>query len=209
MEETDYASTSTVALRLLKDPALVGKVFLEGGLVPWVVTGNDSGRMHGDVDLSVRAEDMPLIREWLCARGLYEPDLDSRNIACNVAEDEFGMHAVVDGILVSFVPFALVDGTFEQRNAQIMRLDGYDALLVAKATGLEVDDYVEMRELSDGSVVGMSTLEAVRASKVSTDREKDRQDLAEIDRIGYDGERYARVLGAFATMTVTCPAHSD
>ena len=54
-----------VALRILCEPSLAGSVFLMGGLVPWVVSGRDSGRLHGDVDFSVRAGDMPVVRAWL------------------------------------------------------------------------------------------------------------------------------------------------
>ena len=54
-----------VALRILGEPSLAGSVFLMGGLVPWVVSGRDSGRLHGDVDFSVRAGDMPVVRAWL------------------------------------------------------------------------------------------------------------------------------------------------
>lgn len=51
-----------VALRVLTAPALAGRVFLEGGLVSWVVSGRDSGRLHGDVDVTVRLGDMPVVR---------------------------------------------------------------------------------------------------------------------------------------------------
>ena len=50
---------------MLTAPELAGKVYLEGGLVPWVASGRESGRPHGDVDLSARLADMPAGR---CAR---------------------------------------------------------------------------------------------------------------------------------------------
>lgn len=50
------------------EESLAGKIFLMGGLVPWIVSGQDSGRQHGDVDLAVRAEDMPAARTWLAER---------------------------------------------------------------------------------------------------------------------------------------------
>ncbi|WP_139650621.1 hypothetical protein [Raoultibacter phocaeensis] len=209
METTSFTDAKAVALAVLRAPELIGTVFLEGGLVPWIISGNDSGRCHDDVDFSVRAADMPAVRSWLAMRGFYDETLDSLNLECNSSRADFGVHAVVDSVMVSFAPFSIENGALEQRNALHASFAGYDALLLATAAGLEEDDFVEMRELPDGSRVGMSTIEAVRAAKVATDREKDLADLAELDRIGYDADRFARVAAAFATMEVTCPAHSE
>ena len=57
------------ALRVLTAPTLAGRVYLQGGLVPWAASGRDSGRLHGDVDVSVRLDDMPAVRAWLAAEG--------------------------------------------------------------------------------------------------------------------------------------------
>ena len=56
------AHAKAVALRVLGEELLAGKVFLMGGLVPWIVSGQDSGRLYSDVDLAVRAKDMPAVR---------------------------------------------------------------------------------------------------------------------------------------------------
>lgn len=52
-------------MRVLTAPGLAGRAFLQGGLAPWIVSGRDSGRLHGDVDVSVRLDDMPAVRAWL------------------------------------------------------------------------------------------------------------------------------------------------
>lgn len=52
-------------MRVLTAPGLAGRTFLQGGLVPWIVSGRDSGRLHGDVDVSVRLDDVPAVRAWL------------------------------------------------------------------------------------------------------------------------------------------------
>lgn len=209
METTSFTDAKTVALKVLLAPELAGKVFLEGGLVPWVISGNASGRCHDDVDFSVRDEDMPTVRTWLQTRGFYDAALDSREIACNSKREDYGVHALIDGVMVSFAPFRIEDGKLTQRNALHRSFAGYDALLVAAIEGLAEADFVEMRELEDGTRIGVATIESVRAAKAATDREKDKADLAEIDRIGYDAERLARVEASFATMTVDCPAHSE
>lgn len=209
MEDTAYAQAKAAAFRVLSAPELQGKVFLEGGLVPWVISGNDSGRKHDDTDFSVREKDLPAVREWLRGQELYDSNLDSFNLKCNADKVDFGVHALIDDVMVSFAPFKREGTLMIQRNAVHESFAGYDALFEARIEGLEEQDFVEMRTLSDGTVVGMSTIEAVRAAKVGTDREKDLLDLAEIDSIGYDEETYARVLAAFETIVVECPAHGE
>lgn len=206
-ETAGCAQAKAAALRVLRAPALSGRVFLEGGLVPWLLSGEDSGRPHGDVDFSVRTADMPVVRAWLEGEGLYDPALDSRVLACNAVGEDFGVHARLNGVLASFAPFFYRDGALVQRNAQHRAFAGYDALLEATIEGLAEGDFAEMRALPDGTCAGVSTVEACRASKLATDRAKDLADLAALDRLGWDEARMARVAAAFATMQVACPAH--
>ncbi|HIW77153.1 MULTISPECIES: hypothetical protein [Gordonibacter] len=203
------AQAKAAALRVMCAPELVSKVFLEGGLVPWVLSGKDSGRLHGDIDFSVRLEDMPTVRTWLKHEALYDPSLDSCRIPCNTGGEEYGIHAYIDGVLASFCPFFFRDGTLVQRNAEQAAFAGYDALLEATIPSLDEADFVETRELPDGTRAGFATLEACRAAKAASDRPKDLADIAELDRLGYDEKRMERVAQAFATMTITCPAHSE
>lgn len=203
------AQAKAAALRVMRAPELAGKVFLEGGLVPWILSGEDSGRLHGDIDFSVRRADMPDVRAWLEREGLYDPSLDSCCIPCNAEGEEYGAHAYIDGVLASFCPFFFRDGTLVQRNAEQAAFAGYDALLEATIPSLDEADFVETRELSDGTRVGVATLEACRAAKAASDRPKDLADIAELDRLGYDEARMERVAQAFAAMTIACPAHSE
>ncbi len=63
--------------------------------------------------------------------------------------------------------------------------------------------------LPGGTVVGCATPESVRAAKVASGREKDALDIAEIDRIGYDPARYARVTAAYEVMRIACVAYGE
>lgn len=209
IKSVPFSLACSVAMRVLTAPALVGKVFLEGGLVPWIVSGRDSRRLHGDVDISLRIADMPDVRTWLVAEGLYDRALDSLNLPCNEEHGDFGVHSVIDGVLVSFCPFFFESDELHQRNAALKVTDGFDALLEAVIPCSMEDDRTELRRLPTGVTVGCATLEAVRASKIMSDREKDAYDIAEIDRIGYDLERYARIAKEYATMRIVCVAHGE
>lgn len=197
-----------MALRVLGEESLAGKVFLMGGLVPWIVSGLDSGRQHGDVDLAVRAKDMPAVRTWLAGREPRVAVLDSLDLPCNAARADYGLCAIIDGVPVSFCPFTIDDGVLCQRSATFARLEGFDALFEARASGVAIEDFIERRVLPSGKAVGMATLEACRAAKASSDREKDAVDIGELDRLGYDPARFARMTTAFERMDVTCMAHS-
>ena len=204
-----FPQARAAALWLLTAPGLAGRVWLQGGLVPWVASGRDSGRPHGDVDVSVRLGDMPAVRAWLAAEGLYDPALDSLELGCNEGRGDFGAHALVDGVLVSFCPFRFEGRELRQRNAALAATDGFDALLEATVPGVEEGDLFEERALLGGAVVGCATLESVRAAKVASGRDKDARDIAEIDRIGCDPARYARVAAAYGAMRIACVAHGE
>ncbi|MBM6816280.1 GNAT family N-acetyltransferase [Olsenella uli] len=204
-----FEQARAAALRVLTAPGLAGRAYLQGGLVPWVASGRDSGRPHGDADVSVRLGDMPAVRAWLAAEGLYDPALDSLSLGCNEGRGDFGVHAIVDGVLVSFCPFRFEGRDLCQRNAALAATDGFDALLEAVVPGVEEGDLFEGRALPGGAVVGCATLESVRAAKVASGREKDAHDVAEIDRIGFDPARYARVAAAYAAMRIECVAHGE
>ena len=126
---------------------------------------------------------MPAVRSWLDAEGLYDPALDSLNLGCNGGRGDFGAHAIVDGVLVSFCPFLLEGNDLRQRNAAVAATDGFDALLEAVVPGVEEGDLFEERALPTGAAVGCATLESVRTAKVASGREKDAHDVAEIDRM--------------------------
>lgn len=197
---------------MLTAPALKGRVFLTGGLVPWLASGCDSGRLHSDVDVAVRMGDMAHVRAWLAVEGLYDPALDSLCLECNEGHGDYGVHAAVDSALVCFCPFYSeggIKGGLHQRNAALVETDGFEGLLEAVLPGLVESDYVEARTLPSGEDVGCATLEAVRAAKTASGREKDVRDIAEIDRIGYDSERNARVSPAYAAMRIDCIAHGE
>lgn len=204
-----FPQARAAALRVLTAPGLAGRAYLQGGLVPWVASGRDSGRPHGDADVSVRLGDMPAARAWLAAEGLYDPALDSLSLGCNEGRGDFVDRALVGGVLVSFCPFRFEGRELRQRNAALVLTDGFDALLEAVLPGVAEGDLFEGRALPGGAVVGCATLESVRAAKVASGREKDALDVAEIDRIGYDPARYARVAAAYAAMRIECVAHGE
>ena len=142
---------------------------------------------------------MPVVREWLVREGLYDRALDSLDLPCNAPRADFGVHASIEGVSVSFCPFYFDGGALVQRNAALARFEGFDALFEARIPGISEGDFVEVRELPGMGAVGISTLEACRAAKGASGRAKDAHDVAEIDRMGCDSARLARVEAAWVT----------
>lgn len=204
-----FSAARAAAVLVMTAEAVRKAVFLEGGLIPWLVSGRDSGRLHGDVDFSVRIDDMPAVRGWLSREGLYDRTLDSIDLPCNSSHADFGVHAIINGVPVSFCPFALEGGELRQRNATVGRLEGFDALFEARIPGLEEEDFVEIRNLPGVGRAGIATLEACLAAKSKTARPKDAADVEEIARVGYDAARFERVEAAFYRMSVECVAYES
>lgn len=50
-------------------PKLKDKIFLAGGLVPWVISSEDSNRLHSDIDFVVPLSEMETIRAFLKEQG--------------------------------------------------------------------------------------------------------------------------------------------
>ena len=79
----------------------------------------------------------------------------------------------------------------------------------ARTPDVAEGDLFERRGLSGGVAIGCATLESVRAAKTVSGRERDARDVAEIDRMGCDTERCARVAAAYASMRIDCVAHGE
>ena len=58
-------------------PKLKDKIFLAGGLVPWVISGEDSNRLHSDIDFVVPLSEMEAVRTFLKEQELYDQTHDS------------------------------------------------------------------------------------------------------------------------------------
>ena len=172
------------------------------GILPWLLTGEDSGRLHGDVDLSARAEEMGRIREVLTGMGLYQKAGDSRFLFCNRTRADHGLELWVGEVPVNIAPFTPAAGGLRQRNFLLSREAGFDALMTATVEGMALEDFVTESTLPDGRRVLTQTAESVRAEKECSGREKDRADLRQLDKLGFDTARYERVRYPIQTMWI-------
>lgn len=210
MEDATFDQAKRVALLVACDPELNGIVYLAGGLVPWLLVGEDSGRLHGDVDVAVEKGDLECVRAWAQRNGFWRKEGDSRLLACNKDGADYGFEALVEGVRVSVTPFATTDdGGIEQRSFSLVATAGFDALLTGTMANIVPDDYVCRRVLPGGEEVGIETPEVVRAAKEASGRDKDGLDLRALASVGCDEARYQRVKEPVETMRMTFTVDGD
>jgi len=100
-----YDLVKEKALAFGLHPKLKGKIFLAGGLAPWVISGENSNRLHSDIDFVVPLSEMETVRTFLKEQGLYDQTHDSLFLPCNQEKIDFGTEIFLDGLPVSFTPF--------------------------------------------------------------------------------------------------------
>ena len=199
----NFSHLRQIALTLLAQPELSGILYLAGGALPWILSGEDSQRDHGDLDFVVEGRDLPLVRRYLRAAGHYRPELDSLSLPCNHRQEDYGLEAVIDGLPVNFAPFTVENEGISQRNFTLAALAGFDALLLSRMEPLSKADYVTVYPLPGGGVLPALTLEVVQAAKEHSDREKDHWDLARLRALPMDPARYLRVQPAVSQMQIS------
>jgi len=197
------------AVYILMKPALKNKIFVAGGIVPWILSDRNSNRKHSDIDVVVENCNMELIREYLKNEGYYQKEMDSRFLAINNNQVDYGIEVLINGVPVNFAPFEVDGDSIIQKNFSIKALVGYDALMKATMKNIAVEDYITTYLLKSGIELGSYTLEAVKAAKESSDRTKDKIDLCEIEKIGINQERYNRIKSSIQNMQIECIAYEQ
>lgn len=72
--------------------------------------------------------------------------------------------------------------------------------MTATVEGVALEDFVTESALPDGRRLLTQTVEPVRAEKECSGRKKDRGDLRQLDKLGFDAARYTRVKGPLQNM---------
>lgn len=198
-----YKKIKEIIDLLSSEEALRGKLYVSGGIVPWLVSNTDSGRQHGDIDLICSQEDMELVRKCLRERNLYNEELDSLNYEQDGEKVDYGVDTYIRGVPVGFYPFEYRNGVIIQRSFSPEFVDGKRDLKVKRISGISLEDYITETKLDNGNSIGINTLEIIKATKAMALRGKDITDIKQIDKIGINKERYDRVLNSVMNMYST------
>lgn len=149
------------------------KLYLSGGLIPYVLLNEDSKRRHTNLDLLCSKNDIRMIREVFRKNDLYEPKRDSLTYTIN--NIDYGFQVVIDKIKVNILVFeekdnGIVEYSFDCHN-RIGRIKNINAKLT---------DYIVPYVSSDNKKYTTLSLECLAADKILLKRDKDRIDIEKI-----------------------------
>lgn len=178
-------------------PKLKDKIFLTGGLVPWVISGEDSNRLHSDIDFVVPLSEMEAVRAFLKEQGLYDKNHDSLFLPCNKEKVDFGTEIFLDGLPISFTPFLEENNSIFQRDFTTADFSTKDSLVTLSLPNLSPEDYITAYALPDGQKLCCTSLEFVYAKKSRKNRPKDQGDLLKMKQIGLKESRLKHITGSF------------
>lgn len=183
-------------------PKLKGKIFLAGGLVPWVISDEDSNRLHSDIDFVVPLSEMETVRAFLKEQGLYDKNHDSLFLPCNKEKVDFGTEIFLDGLPISFTPFFEENDNLVQRDFTTADFSTKDSLVTLCLPNLSPEDYITVYTLPDGQKLYCTSLEFVYAKKSRKNRPKDQKDLQKMKQIGLKEDILQRISVAFSHGTL-------
>lgn len=178
----DFVKEKALALGL--HPKLKDKIFLAGGLVPWILSGENSNRLHSDIDFVVPLAEMEAVRTFLKEQGFYDQNHDSLFLSCNAEQIDFGTEIFLDGLPVSFTPFFTENSCLFQRDFTTADFSKKDSLVTLRLPNLAPEDYITAYLLPDGQKLYCTSLEFVYAKKSRKNRPKDQRDLQKMKQIG-------------------------
>lgn len=178
-------------------PKLKDKIFLAGGLVPWVISSEDSNRLHSDIDFVVPLSEMETIRAFLKEQGLYDYTHDSLFLSCNKEKVDSGTEIFLDGLPISFTPFFKENNKLIQRDFTTADFSTKDSLVTLSLPNLSPEDYITAYALPDGQKLCCTSLEFVYAEKSRKNRPKDQGDLQKMKQIGLNENLLKHITDSF------------
>lgn len=149
------------------------KLYLAGGLIPYVLLNEDSGRKHTNLDLLCSKDDIRMIREVFRKNDLYEPKRDSLTYTVN--NIDYGFQVVINKIKVNIA-------VFEEKGSGIVEysFDCHNRIGRIKNINTKLTDYILPYVSSDNKKYTTLSLELLIANKLLMGRDKDKKDIEKI-----------------------------
>ena len=149
------------------------KLYLAGGLIPYVLLNEAGERRHTNLDLLCSKEDIRMIREVFRKNDLYEPKRDSLTYTVN--DIDYGFQVVVDKVKVNIAVFEETEGGIVEYSFDCHRRIGRIKNINAKLT-----DYILPYVSADNKKYTTLSLEFLVADKLLLKRDKDKKDIEKI-----------------------------
>lgn len=164
------------------------KLYLTGGIVPYLLLDTDSGRLHEDIDTICFEEDINHLREIFKLTPYYSEKWDS----IYYDTEDCGFEIQIDGVPISISKAMYADDELKiysfnpftnQCTYQIIQTD-------------EISDYFINYFGVDNKLYKCTTLEYIKKTKDKLRRPKDVVDSMVIESVGIRGDIYERITTA-------------
>ena len=170
---SSYNDVMEVYKKIEKMNKTSAKLYLAGGLIPYVLLNEDSNRRHINLDLLCSKDDIRMIREVFRKNDLYEPKRDSLTYTIN--NIDYGFQVVIDKIKVNI-------SVFEEKDNGIVEysFDCHNRIGRIKNINAKLTEYIVPYVSSDNKKYTTLSLEFLVADKLLLKRDKDRKDIEKI-----------------------------
>lgn len=176
-----YEKVIEVYHKIEKMNKTTAKLYLSGGLIPYVLLNEDSKRRHSDLNLLCSKDDIRMIREVFRKNDLYEPKRDSLTYTVN--NIDYGFQVVIDKVKVNIA-------VFEEKEDGITEysFDCHKRIGRIKNINAKLNDYIVPYVSTDNKKYNTLSLEFLIADKVLLNRDKDKNDIEKIKECNGIGE---------------------
>lgn len=175
LEKIGFSSEELIAVynKIEKMNKTRAKLYLAGGLIPYVLLNEGSDRKHSNLDLLCSKEDIRMIREVFRKNDLYEPKRDSLTYTIN--NIDYGFQVVIDKIKVNIAVFEDTDNGIVEYS-----FDCHNRIGRIKNINTKLNDYILPYVSSDNKKYTTLSLELLIANKLLMGRDKDKKDIEKI-----------------------------
>ena len=163
------------------------KLYLSGGIVPYVLLDEKSERKHADLDLLCKKDDMRIIREVFRNNDLYDPRRDSLTYTVNAID--YGFEVIIDKVKVNI-------SVFEETSEGITEyyFNNKQKIGRIKSINAKLNDYIVPYVSSNNKKYLTKSLELIIADKLLLNREKDKKDIEKIQECnGISAEKIKKI----------------
>ena len=168
-----YTKVMEVYHKIEKMNKTKANLYLAGGVIPYVLLNEDSGRSHTNLDLLCSKDDIRMIREVFRKNDLYEPKRDSLTYTVN--NIDYGFQVIVDKIKVNISVFEEKDGGIVEYS-----FDCHNRIGRIKNINAKLSEYIVPYVSSDNKKYRALSLEFLIADKLLLNRDKDKKDIEKI-----------------------------
>ena len=169
----EYDEVVNVYNKVMKMNKTKAKLYLAGGIIPYVLLNENSNRKHTNLDLLCSKDDVRMIREVFRKNDLYEPKRDSLTYTVNGID--YGFQVVVDKVKVNVAVFEVKEEGLVEYSFDCHRRIGRIKNINAK-----LNDYIVPYVSADNKKYNTLSLEFLIADKLLLKREKDKKDIEKI-----------------------------